>query len=138
MKTYQEYCDLYNGMRKDVIKDIKTALDERGVEYINVYAYRKDYAIDEDAEIYLSDKNGYGVLCRIDYIEKTDNGWNFALVDEFEDDFCDYELGGCCPFDTSALIDIYGLVQSIFEYADEECGGRVCGKGEDLEDVEED
>ena len=137
MKTYQDYCDKYWELRKECLKDVEEVLNKRGVEYINVHAYTMDYAIDERVEIPTSDKNGYGVICTIDAIRKEDGKWVADLVDENEEPFDDGELTDPYYFETGVLIDVYGMILSIFEYADENCEGRVCGKGEDLDDLEE-
>ena len=136
MKTFQEYCDIYNNLRKECVDDIITILNERGVKYINVHAYHIDDAIDENAWIDTNDKNGYGVTCTIDNIYFEDGEWRLELVNEDEDPFDDWAITDF-NVDAGAAIDIYGMILAIFEYADENNNGRICGKGEDLDDLED-
>lgn len=138
MKTYQEYCDKFWDIRKECLEDLTEVLNKRGVEYINVAAYTKDDAIDENVCVPMTDKNGYGTNCTIDHIRKQNGVWVADLVDENEDEFDDAELAEPYYFDASVLIDVYGMVLSIFEYADEYNDGRVCGEGEDLDDLLDD
>lgn len=140
MKTYQEYCDIYNGLSKDCKKDIIDILNERGVDYINVHAYHADDAVDENCWVNATDKNGYGTTCTIDAIYKNEKGeWYISLVDEDEDPFDDECISDNFNIylEAGSIIDLYGMILSIFEYADEHNFGRICGKGEDLNDLEE-
>lgn len=139
MKTYQEYCDIYHNIFNECKKDTLDVLNKRGVDYINVHAYHIDDAIDENCWVNTTDKNGYGTCCTIDAIYKEDGKWWVSLVDEDENPFDDecLEDGYTEYMETSSIIDLYGMIQSIFEYADENNNGRICGKGEDLDDLEE-
>ena len=138
MKTYQEYCDIYNDLAKECRKDILDILNKRGVDYINVWAYHIDNAIDENCWVNASDKNGYGTTCTIDAIYKENDKWYVSLVDEDENPFDDDTIDEFSTYlETSSLIDLFGMIHSIFDYADENNNGRICGKGEDLDDLEE-
>ena len=138
MKTYQEYCEKFWAIRKECLEDLTEVLNKRGVDYINVAAYTSSDAIDENPCVPMTDKHGYGTNCTIDHIRKENGKWVADLVDEDEDPFDDGELADAYYFDTSVLIDVYGMVLSIFEYADEYNDGRVCGEGEDLDDFIDD
>lgn len=136
MHTYNDYCHRIHEIYKDVIGDITEVLNKRGVDYINVHGYTRDYDIDERVEIPTADKNGYGVICTIDHIRKDGDKWVADLVNECGDEWDSPELADVCYFDTSVLIDIYGMILSIFSYADTNNNGHVCGKGEYVEDLE--
>ena len=85
-----------------------------------------------------TDKNGYGVNVKIDTIRKNEKGeWVADVVDESDDDWGTLELTPW-NFDTSDLIDILGMVESIFGIADENYDGKVYAMGEDIEDEDKD
>ena len=80
-----------------------------------------------------TDKNGYGVNVKIDTIRKNEKGeWLADVVDECDDDWGTLELTPW-NFGTSDLIDILGMVESIFGIADENYDGKVYAVGEDIE-----
>lgn len=139
MKTYNEYCEIYNGLAKECRKDIIEILNKRGVEYINVWAYHINDDIDENCWVNTTDKHGYGTTCTIDAIYKENGKWYVSLIDEDENPFDDdgIEEYDSTYLEASSLIDLFGMIQSIFEYADKNNNGRICGKGEDLDDLEE-
>lgn len=85
-----------------------------------------------------TDKNGYGVNVKIDTIHKNKKDeWVADVVDESDDDWGELELT-TWNFDCSALIDILGIVEGIFNIADEDYDGKVCAAGEDIEDEDKD
>ena len=85
-----------------------------------------------------TDKNGYGVNVKIDTIRKNEKGeWVADVVNEDDDDWGTLELT-TWNFDCSALIDILGIVEGIFNIADEDYDGKVCAAGEDIGDEDED
>lgn len=130
---YNEFYTLYEKAHEVLIK----TLNKRGVESINVKTYMDNDLIDW----YFfpqTDKNGYGVNVKIDTIRKNEKGeWVADVVDEDDDDWGTLELT-TWNFDCSALIDILGIVEGIFNIADEDYDGKVYAAGEDIEDEDKD
>lgn len=134
--NYSTLCDNYRDLTKKSYKALIDTLNKRGVESINVKAY-----MDEDLIDYFTfpqtDKNGYGVNVKIDIIKKNDKGeWVVDVVDEDDDDWGTLELTDW-NFDASGLIDILGIVEGIFECADEDYNGYVLSAEQDFEELEE-
>ena len=79
-----------------------------------------------------ADTDDYGVNVKINTIYKGKKGkW------VVEEDWGVVELT-TGNFDTKALIDILGIVVSIFDIADGDYGGKVFGAGEYIEDKDND
>lgn len=136
METIVNYDSLYNefnALDKKAHKALIETLNNRGVESINVKTYMDNDLIDWYS-FPQTDKNGYGVNVKIDTIHKNKKGeWVADVVDESDDDWGTLELT-TWNFDCSALIDILGIVEGIFNIADEDYDGKVCAAGEDIED----
>ena len=129
--NYNSLCKEFSILNKKAHKALIETLNNRGVESINVKTYMDNDLINC---YYLpqTDKNGYGVNVKIDTIRKSEKGeWVADVVDEDDDDWGTLELV-TWEFDCSALIDILGIVESIFGIADEDYGGKVFGVGEDI------
>ena len=131
--NYNSLCKEFNALNQKAQKALIETLNKRGVESINVKTY-----MDNDLIDWLcfpqTDKNGYGVNVKIDTIRKNEKGeWVADVVDESDDDWGELELT-TWNFDCSALIDILGIVEGIFNIADEDYDGKVCAAGEDIED----
>ena len=140
METIVNYNSLYNefnALNEKAHKALIETLNKRGAESINVKTYLDNDLID----CYYfpqTDKNGYGVNVKIDTIRKNEKGkWVADVVDEDDDDWGTLELT-TWNFDCSALIDILGIVEGIFNIADEDYDGKVCAAGEDIGDEDED
>lgn len=136
METIVNYNSLYNefnALNEKAHKALIETLNNRGVESINVKTYMDNDLID----CYYfpqTDKNGYGVNVKIDTIRKNEKGeWVADVVNEDDDDWGTLELT-TWNFDCSALIDILGIVEGIFNIADEDYDGKVYAAGEDIED----
>lgn len=131
--NYNSLCKEFNALNKKAHKALIETLNNRGVESINVKTYMDNDLID----CYYfpqTDKNGYGVNVKIDTIHKNKKGeWVADVVDESDDDWGTLELS-TWEFDCSALIDILGIVEGIFNIADEDYDGKVYAAGEDIED----
>ena len=129
--NYNSLCKEFSILNKKAHKALIETLNKRGVESINVKTY-----MDNDLIDWLcfpqTDKNGYGVNVKIDTIRKNEKGeWVADVVNEDDEDWGTLELTPW-NFDTSGLIDILGIVESIFGIADENYGGKVYGVGEDI------
>ena len=135
--NYDSLCNEFNALNQKAQKALIETLNNRGVESINVKTYMDNDLID----CYYfpqTDKNGYGVNVKIDTIRKNEKGeWVADVVDEDDDDWGTLELV-TWEFDCSALIDILGIVEEIFDIADENYDGKVCAAGEDIEDEDKD
>lgn len=135
METIVNYNSLYNefnALNEKAHKALIETLNNRGVESINVKTYMDNDLIDWYS-FPQTDKNGYGVNVKIDTIHKNKKGeWVADVVDESDDDWGTLELT-TWNFDCSALIDILGIVEGIFNIADEDYDGKVCAAGEDIE-----
>ena len=134
--TCDSLCDEYNALTKKARSALIDALNERGVENINVKSY-----MDEDMINWFTfpqtDKNGYGVNVRIDSIYKNGNGeWVADVVDEDEDDWGTIKFTNDYSLGASELIDILDIVEEIFAVADEDYNGKVLAVGEDFDDIE--
>lgn len=131
--NYDSLCDEFYTLCEKAHKALIETLNKRGVESINVKTYMDNDLIDYYC-FPQTDKNGYGVNVKIDTIRKNENGeWVADVVDEDDDDWGTLELA-TWNFDCSALIDILGIVEGIFNIADEDYDGKVCAAGEDIED----
>lgn len=130
--NYDSLCKEFNVLNKKAHKALIETLNNRGVESINVKTYMDNDLIDWYS-FPQTDKNGYGVNVKIDTIHKNKKGeWVADVVDESDDDWGTLELT-TWNFDCSALIDILGIVEGIFNIADEDYDGKVCAAGEDIE-----
>ena len=135
--NYKSLCEEFATLQSKAHKALIETLSKRGVESINVKTYTDNELIDW---LYFpqTDKNGYGVNVKIDTIHKNKKGeWVADVVDESDDDWGTLELT-TWNFDCSALIDILGVVEGIFNIADEDYDGKVFGVGEDIGDEDED
>lgn len=131
--NYNSLCDEFNALNQKAHKALIETLNKRGVESINVKTYMDNDLIDWFS-FPQTDKNGYGVNVKIDTIHKNKKGeWVADVVDESDDDWGELELT-TWNFDCSALIDILGIVEGIFDTADEDYGGKVFAAGEDIEE----
>ena len=135
--NYESLCEEFAALNQKAHKALVETLNKRGVESINVKTY-----MDNDLIDWLcfpqTDKNGYGVNVKIDTIRKNEKGeWVADVVNEDDDDWGTLELTPW-NFDTSGLIDILGMVESIFGIADENYDGKVYAVGEDIEDKDDD
>ena len=135
--NYDSLCNEFNALNEKAHKALIETLNKRGAESINVKTYLDNDLID----CYYfpqTDKNGYGVNVKIDTIHKNKKGeWVADVVDESDDDWGTLELT-TWNFDCSALIDILGIVEGIFNIADEDYDGKVYAAGEDIEDEDKD
>ena len=135
--NYNSLCKEFNALNKKAHKALIETLNNRGVESINVKTYTDNDLIDW---LYFpqTDKNGYGVNVKIDTIRKNEKGkWVVDVVNEDDDDWGTLELT-IWNFDCSGLIDILGLVENIFNIADENYNGKVYAAGEDIGDEDKD
>ena len=131
--NYNSLCKEFSTLNKKAHKALIETLNKRGVESINVKTYTDNDLIDWLC-FPQTDKNGYGVNVKIDTIRKNEKGkWVADVVNEDDDDWGTLELTPW-NFDCSALIDILGVVEAIFDVADEDYDGKVCAAGEDIED----
>ena len=134
--NYNSLCKEFSTLNKKAHKALIETLNNRGVESINVKTYMDNDLID-CCYFPQTDKNGYGVNVKIDTIRKNEKGeWVVDVVDEDDDDWGTLELA-TWNFDCSALIDTLGIVEDIFNTADEDYDGKVFGVGEDIEDKDE-
>ncbi|MDY5646227.1 MAG: hypothetical protein SPF22_04380 [Candidatus Onthovivens sp.] len=135
--NYDSLCKEFNALNEKAHKVLIETLNNRGVESINVKTYMDNDLIDWYS-FPQTDKNGYGVNVKIDTIHKNKKGeWVADVVDESDDDWGTLELT-TWNFDCSALIDILGIVEGIFNIADEDYDGKVYAAGEDIEDEDKD
>ena len=137
IENYASLCEEFAALQSKANTALIETLNKRGVESINVKTY-----MDNDLIGYYSfpqtDKNGYGVNVKINTIRKNEKGeWVADVVNEDDEDWGTFELTAW-NFDTSGLIDILGMVESIFGIADENYDGKVFGVGECVEDKDED
>ena len=131
--NYDSLCNEFNALYEKAHKALIETLNNRGAESINVKTYMDNELIDWYS-FPQTDKNGYGVNVTIDTIRKNEKGeWVADVVDEDDDDWGTLELA-TWEFDCSALIDILGIVENIFNIADEDYDGKVYAAGEDIED----
>ena len=129
--NYDSLCNEFNALNEKAHKALIETLNKRGVESINVKTYMDNDLIDYYC-LPQTDKNGYGVNVKIDTIRKNEKGeWVADVVDEDDDDWGTLELT-TWNFDCSALIDTLGIVEGIFNIADEDYDGKVCAAGEDI------
>ena len=127
--NYNSLCNEFNALNQKAYKELIETLNKRGVESINVKTYMDNDLIDWYC-FPQTDKNGYGVNVKIDTIRKDEKGeWVADVVDESDDDWGELELT-TWNFDCSALIDILGIVEGIFDTADEDYDGKVFAAGE--------
>ena len=130
--NYDSLCKEFNALNEKAHKALIETLNKRGAESINVKTYMDNDLIDWYS-FPQTDKNGYGVNVKIDTIHKNKKGeWVADVVDESDDDWGTLELA-TWNFDCSALIDTLGIVEGIFNIADEDYDGKVCAAGEDIE-----
>ena len=135
--NYNSLCKEFSTLNSKANTALIETLNKRGVESINVKTYMDNDLIDWYS-FPQTDKNGYGVNVKIDTIHKNKKGeWVADVVDESDDDWGELELT-TWNFDCSALIDILGIVEGIFNIADEDYDGKVCAAGEDIEDEDKD
>ena len=135
--NYKSLCEEFATLNQKAQKALIETLNKRGVESINIKTYTDNDLIDW---LYFpqTDKNGYGVNVKIDTIRKNEKGeWVVDVVNEDDDDWGTLELT-IWNFDCSGLIDILGLVENIFNIADEDYDGKVYAAGEDIEDEDKD
>ena len=133
IENYASLCEEFAALNQKAQKALIETLNKRGVESINVKTYMDNELIDWLC-FPQTDKNGYGVNVKIDTIRKNEKGeWVADVVNEDDEDWGELELTAW-NFDTSGLIDILGMVESIFGIADENYDGKVYGAGEDIED----
>ena len=131
--NYDSLCNEFNALNEKAHKALIETLNKRGAESINVKTYMDNDLIG-CCYFPQTDKNGYGVNVKIDTIRKNEEGeWVADVVDEDDDDWGTLELA-TWNFDCSALIDTLGIVEDIFNTADEDYDGKVCAAGEDIED----
>ena len=134
--NYNSLCKEFSTLQSKANTALIETLNKRGVESINVKTYTDNELIDWLC-FPQTDKNGYGVNVKIDTIRKNEKGkWVADVVNEDDDDWGTLELTPW-NFDTSGLIDILGMVESIFRIADENYDGKVYAVGEDIEDKDE-
>lgn len=136
IENYASLCEKFAALQSKANTALIETLNKRGVESINVKTYTDNDLIDW---LYFpqTDKNGYGVNVKIDTIRKNEKGkWVADVVNEDDEDWGTLELTPW-NFDTSGLIDILGMVESIFGIADENYDGNVCAVGEDIEDKDD-
>ena len=130
--NYESLCEEFAALNQKAHKALIETLNKRGVESINVKTYMDNELIDWLC-FPQTDKNGYGVNVKIDTIRKNEKGeWVADVVNEDDEDWGTFELTPW-NFDTSGLIDILGMVESIFGIADENYDGKVYAVGEDIE-----
>ena len=135
--NYDSLCNEFNALNQKAQKALIETLNKRGVESINVKTYMDNDLIDWYS-FPQTDKNGYGVNVKIDTIRKNEKGnWVVDVVNEDDDDWGTLELT-IWNFDCSGLIDILGIVEEIFDIADEDYDGKVYAAGEDIEDEDKD
>lgn len=135
--NYNSLCKEFSTLNSKANTALIETLNKRGVESINVKTYMDNDLID-CCYFPQTDKNGYGVNVKIDTIRKNEKGeWVVDVVNEDDDDWGTLELA-TWNFDCSALIDILGIVEGIFNIADEDYDGKVCAAGEDIEDEDKD
>lgn len=135
--NYNSLCKEFSTLNSKANTALIETLNKRGVESINVKTYMDNDLID-CCYFPQTDKNGYGVNVKIDTIRKNEKGeWVADVVDEDDDDWGTLELT-IWNFDCSGLIDILGIVEGIFNIADEDYDGKVCAAGEDIEDEDKD
>jgi len=133
--NFNSLCEDFRTLQNKAHKALIETLNKRGVESINVKTYMDNDLIDWYS-FPQTDKNGYGVNVKIDTIRKDEKGeWVADVVDESDDDWGELELT-TWNFDAGALIDILGIVEGIFDTADEDYDGKVYASGEDIEDEE--
>ena len=135
--NYESLCEEFTTLNQKAQKALIETLNKRGIESINVKTYMDNDLID-CCYFPQTDKNGYGVNVKIDTIRKNEKGeWVVDVVNEDDDDWGTLELT-IWNFDCSGLIDILGIVEDIFNIADEIYDGKVYAAGEDIEDEDED
>ena len=137
--NYNSLCEEYEGLAKKTHKALIELLNKRGLESINVKEYMNEDLIDYFT-FPQSDKNGYGVNARIATIRKgkvieDEEGWIVDLEDEDADEFDTLDIT-TYNFGASELIDIYGIVEEIFDVADTNDDGRVLSANETFEDID--
>ena len=131
IENYASLCEKFAALNQKAQKALIETLNKRGVESINVKTYMDNELIDWLC-FPQTDKNGYGVNVKIDTIRKNEKGkWVADVVNEDDDDWGTLELTPW-NFDTSGLIDILGIVENIFNIADEDYDGKVYAAGEDI------
>ena len=136
IENYASLCEKFAALQSKANTALIETLNKRGIESINVKTYMDNELIDWLC-FPKKNKNGYGVNVKIDTIRKNEKGkWVADVVNEDDDDWGTLELTPW-NFDTSGLIDILGMVESIFRIADENYDGKVCAAGEDIEDKDE-
>lgn len=137
--SYDSLCEEYQGLAEKTHKALIELLNKRGIESINVKEYMNEDVIDYFT-FPQSDKNGYGVNARIATIRKgkvieEKEGWVADLEDEDADEFNTLDIT-TYNFGASELIDIYGIVEEIFDVADTDYDGRVLSANETFEDID--
>lgn len=131
IENYASLCEKFAALNQKAQKALIETLNKRGVESINVKTYMDNELIDWLC-FPQTDKNGYGVNVKIDTIRKNEKGeWVADVVNEDDEDWGTFELTPW-NFGASDLIDILGMVESIFGIADENYDGKVFGVGEDI------
>lgn len=134
--TYDSLCTEHGALTKKAHKALMDALNARGVESINVKAYMDEDLIDWFT-FPQTDKNGYGVNVKIDTIKKDKKGvWVVDVVEVVADEEWNTLDLDQWNFGASELIDILGIVEGIFEVADEDYNGKVLAENEDFEEEE--
>ena len=132
--TYDSLCKQFNTLNQKSHKALIDTLNARGVESINVKTYMENDLIDWFT-FPQTDKNGYGVNVKIDTIKKNDKGeWVADVVEVVSDSDFNTLAIDQWNFGASELIDILGIVEGIFDTADEDYDGKVFAAGEDIED----
>ena len=133
--NYKTLCDEYLDLTKKAEVALIRCLNDRNIDSINVKAYMDEDMIDWYC-FPQTDKNGYGVMVKIDTLRKTDKGWVADVVDEDDEDWDTLDVSRN-NFGASELIDILGIVEGIFAVADEDYNGKVLAADEDFDDIEE-
>jgi len=134
--TYESLCSKFSALEEETEQALLDLLASRDIESINIKAYADNEDIDK---LYFpqTDKNGYGVNVSIDSIRKDKKGkWIADVVDEDDDDWGTLRLNRT-DFPAGVLVDVLGLVERIFECADDEHDGHVLAYDEEFEDVED-
>lgn len=132
--SYDALCVEFHNLWEKAHSTLNNMLNNRGVETINVMAYIDADMLDICPSFSQTDKNGYGVNVTLKLIHKDKNGdWVVDVVDEDYDDWDTLNFDQW-NFDAGALIDVIGVIEEIFEIADDQYNGKVLGVGENFEE----
>lgn len=132
-EIYSSLINDYNKLVDKAEKTVINALNERGVESINVNEYMEKGLI-KWQPFYKTDEDAWELTTTISTITKNDEGkWEAELLcDDLS--YFDTLVISHYQFELDEMIDILKIIYEIFQVADEKYHGKVLKAGETFDE----